>query len=80
MKTIDAVRQGIIFTMDIQPHMFDKVEPNTPLSAFGMDSLDAMEMLLEIEDLLDRKIELELGEDAVLGLSVGELADKIDGG
>ena len=59
MDTVDHLRNMIIEEFELDP---DKVQPDTDLTALGIDSLSVIEFLFKVEDtfkvtLPDRRVE-----------------------
>ena len=70
MATIDAIREILNENLDIDPA---DVTPEASLEDLGIDSLDTVEMVMELEDKLDMEIELDKKV-----ATIGELVDFIE--
>ncbi|MFR7747214.1 MAG: acyl carrier protein [Eggerthellaceae bacterium] len=70
MATIDAIKEVLEDTLDIEP---DEVTEDATFDELGIDSLDMAELICDIEEKLD----IEFGEPEGLE-TVGDLVEYID--
>ncbi len=70
METIDIVRDVLVENLDLDP---DAVTPDATLETLGVDSLDMVEMICEIED----RCEIDFGEPEGI-TTVGQIVEHID--
>ena len=71
MATIDTVKEVLQENLDIDP---ETVQPESTLESLGIDSLDMVELICEIEERCD----VEFGEPEGLA-TVGQLVEYVDG-
>ena len=71
MATLDTIQKVLNENLDIEP---ETVTVDATLEGLGIDSLDMVELVCEIENRFD----IELGEAEGLD-TVGKLVDYIDG-
>jgi acyl carrier protein len=70
MATIDAIKEVLSENLDIDPAT---VTPDSTLDSLGIDSLDLVEMTVDLEEKLD----IEFGETEGIK-TIGEMAAYID--
>ena len=70
MATIDTVKEVLEENLDINP---ETVNDDSTFDSLGIDSLETVEMVMELEEELD--VELELEEKMN---TIGELVDFIE--
>ena len=70
MATIDTVKEVLEENLDINP---ESVNDDSTFDSLGIDSLETVEMVMELEEELD--VELELEEKMN---TIGELVDFIE--
>ena len=56
MATIDTVKEVLEENLDINP---ESVNDDSTFDSLGIDSLDTVELLMNLEDKLDMEIELD---------------------
>jgi len=71
MATLDTIKDILQENLDIAP---ENVDEDSTFESLGVDSLDMVELVCEIENRFD----IELGEAEGLD-TVGKLVDYIDG-
>ena len=70
MATIDTVKEVLQENLDIDP---ETVQPEAPLESLGIDSLDMVELICELEERCD----IEFGEPEGID-TIGKLVDYIE--
>ncbi|MBQ9002067.1 MAG: acyl carrier protein [Eggerthellaceae bacterium] len=70
MATIDAIREILQENLDIEPEM---VTEESTFDSLGIDSLDMVELICDLEDKLD----IDFGEPEGLE-NVGDVVNHID--
>lgn len=70
MATIDTVKEVLQENLDIDP---ETVQPESTLESLGIDSLDMVELICELEERCD----IEFGEPEGID-TIGELVDYIE--
>lgn len=70
MATIDEVREVLVENLDLDPEV---VVPEATMESLGVDSLDMVELICDIED----RCEVEFGEPEGLK-TVGDIVAHID--
>ncbi len=70
MATIDTVKEVLQENLDIDP---ETVQPESTLESLGIDSLDMVELICELEERCD----VEFGEPEGID-TIGALVDYID--
>lgn len=70
MATIDTIKELLQENLDINP---DEVTPEATFESLGIDSLDMVELICEIEE----RCEVEFGEPEGL-TTVGQLVEYVD--
>lgn len=70
MATIDTVKEVLQENLDIDP---ETVQPESTLESLGIDSLDMVELICELEERCD----IEFGEPEGID-TIGALVDYID--
>lgn len=64
-----------IKTMFVEKVKVDNIEPNMELKALGLDSLDLVELIMDIED----KYGVEFSNEELMGFkTVGDVLDSIE--
>lgn len=70
MATIDTVKEVLQENLDIDP---ETVQPESTLESLGIDSLDMVELICELEERCD----IEFGEPDGID-TIGKLVDYIE--
>ena len=70
MATIDTVKEVLQENLDIDP---ETVQPESTLESLGIDSLDMVELICELEERCD----IEFGEPEGIA-TIGKLVDYIE--
>lgn len=70
METLNAITQVLESNLDIDP---ETVDENSTFESLGIDSLDMVELICDLEE----QLEVEFGEPEGLE-TVGDLVDYID--
>ena len=70
MATIDTVKEVLQENLDIDP---ETVQPESTLESLGIDSLDMVELICELEERCD----IEFGEPGGID-TIGKLVDYIE--
>ena len=70
MATIDTVKEVLQENLDIDP---ETVQPESTLESLGIDSLDMVELICE----LDERCDIEFGEPEGID-TIGKLVDYIE--
>lgn len=70
MATIDTVKKVLQENLDIDP---ETVQPESTLESLGIDSLDMVELICELEERCD----IEFGEPEGID-TIGKLVDYIE--
>lgn len=70
MATIDTVKEVLQENLDIDPEI---VQPESTLESLGIDSLDMVELICELEERCD----IEFGEPEGID-TIGKLVDYIE--
>ncbi|HIT50771.1 MAG TPA: acyl carrier protein [Candidatus Aveggerthella excrementigallinarum] len=70
MATIDTVKEVLQENLDIDP---ETVQPESTLESLGIDSLDMVELICELEERCD----IEFGEPEGID-TIGKLVDYIE--
>lgn len=70
MATIDIVKEVLQENLDIDP---ETVQPESTLESLGIDSLDMVELICELEERCD----IEFGEPEGID-TIGKLVDYIE--
>ena len=70
MATIDTVKEVLQENLDIDP---ETVQPESTLESLGIDSLDMVELICELEERCD----IEFGEPEGID-TIGKLIDYIE--
>ena len=71
MATIDTVKEVLVENLDLEA---DKITEEATLESLGIDSLDMVELICDLEE----KCEVEFGEPEGLA-TVGQLVEYVDG-
>ena len=70
MATIDTVRDVLVENLDVEP---EAVTEDATLESLGVDSLDMVELICDIED----QCEVDFGEPTDL-VTIGDIVEHID--
>ena len=70
MATIDIVRDVLVENLDLDP---EAVTPEATMESLGVDSLDMVELICDIEERCD----IDFGEPAGLE-TIGQIVEHID--
>ena len=70
MATIDTVKEVLVENLDLEA---DKITEEATLESLGIDSLDMVELICDIED----QCEVDFGEPTDL-VTIGDIVEHID--
>lgn len=70
---MDVLNKLVEIVSDYKGEKFDNITKETTFDALGFDSLDKVDLMMEVED----KFSVTLGDDMTV-VTVGDLVDKIE--
>ncbi len=71
METIDVIKQTLVDNLDLDE---DAITEDATLDSLGIDSLDMVELVCDIEEKLD----IEFGEPEGI-TTIGQMVEYVDG-